>query len=321
MRGHPGPHPGQGRLLGRPARLRCDRPAQGEQAARRATSPSRGRARAATWSSCAPPTPASTRSARRSPPRRSRPGQPVDVTGTTKGKGFAGVMKRHGFHGLGASHGVERKHRSPGSIGACATPGRVFKGVRMAGRMGGVRYTAQSLTVQAVDAGAEPDPRPGRDPGPQGRPGAGPHRREGEANEGWCRQVTTVDVHAPWAARHGRLGRAARRRLRRAGQHPADAPGRRGPAGRGPPGHAQDQDPRRGPRRWQQAVQAEGHRPRPSGLDPRAAVRRRWRGARPDAAQLRPAHAQEDEGRRAARRALGPGPRRPGARGRVLRGR
>jgi large subunit ribosomal protein L3 len=78
-------------------------------------------------------------------------GQAIDVTGRTKGKGFAGVMKRHGFGGLRASHGVERKHRSPGSIGACATPGRVFKGVRMAGRMGGVRYTAQGLTIQAVD--------------------------------------------------------------------------------------------------------------------------------------------------------------------------
>ncbi len=79
------------------------------------------------------------------------PGVSIDVTGKTKGKGFAGVMKRHGFHGLRASHGVERKHRSPGSIGGCATPGRVFKGVRMAGRMGGVRYTAQNLVVQAVD--------------------------------------------------------------------------------------------------------------------------------------------------------------------------
>ncbi len=79
-------------------------------------------------------------------------GSPVDVTGRTKGKGFAGVMKRHGFHGLRASHGVERKHRSPGSIGACATPGRVFKGVRMAGRMGSERYTVQNLVIQAVDA-------------------------------------------------------------------------------------------------------------------------------------------------------------------------
>jgi len=79
-------------------------------------------------------------------------GQAIDVTGRTKGKGFAGVMKRHGFHGLRASHGVERKHRSPGSIGACATPGRVFKGVKMAGRMGGVRFTVQNLTVQRVEA-------------------------------------------------------------------------------------------------------------------------------------------------------------------------
>jgi large subunit ribosomal protein L3 len=79
-------------------------------------------------------------------------GQLVDATGTSKGKGFAGVMKRHGFKGLSSSHGTQRKHRSPGSIGACATPGRVFKGVRMAGRMGGVRTTVQSLTVHSVDS-------------------------------------------------------------------------------------------------------------------------------------------------------------------------
>ena len=78
-------------------------------------------------------------------------GTTIDVTGKTKGKGYAGVMKRHGFHGLRASHGVQRKHRSPGSIGACATPSRVFKGHRMAGRMGGQRFTVQNLTVQAVD--------------------------------------------------------------------------------------------------------------------------------------------------------------------------
>jgi len=79
------------------------------------------------------------------------PGTVVDVTGTSKGKGFAGVMKRHGFSGLGAGHGVERKHRSPGSIGGCATPGRVFKGLRMAGRMGHERVTVLNLTVHAVD--------------------------------------------------------------------------------------------------------------------------------------------------------------------------
>jgi large subunit ribosomal protein L3 len=95
-------------------------------------------------------------------------GQPVDVTGKTKGKGFAGVMKRHGFHGLKASHGVERKHRSPGSVGACATPGRVFKGVRMAGRMGGVRYTAQGLTIQSVDPEQNLILVRGAIPGPKG---------------------------------------------------------------------------------------------------------------------------------------------------------
>ena len=97
------------------------------------------------------------------------PGAKVDVVGTTKGKGTAGVMKRHGFHGLGASHGTQRKHRSPGSIGGCATPGRVFKGLRMAGRMGHVRVTTQGLTVHRVDAerglllikGAVPGPRGG----------------------------------------------------------------------------------------------------------------------------------------------------------------
>jgi large subunit ribosomal protein L3 len=96
-------------------------------------------------------------------------GQTVDVVGTTKGKGFAGVMKRHGFSGVSASHGAHRNHRKPGSIGACATPGRVFKGVRMAGRMGAVRQTTQGLTVHAVDAeqglllikGAVPGPRGG----------------------------------------------------------------------------------------------------------------------------------------------------------------
>jgi large subunit ribosomal protein L3 len=79
-------------------------------------------------------------------------GARVDVIGRSKGKGTAGVVKRHGFKGLGASHGTQRKHRSPGSIGACATPGRVFKGVRMAGRMGFERTTTQNLTVHAVDA-------------------------------------------------------------------------------------------------------------------------------------------------------------------------
>ena len=79
-------------------------------------------------------------------------GQKVDVTGTTKGKGTAGVMKRHGFHGVGASHGAHRNHRKPGSIGGASTPSRVFKGIKMAGRMGNARKTVQNLTVHSVDA-------------------------------------------------------------------------------------------------------------------------------------------------------------------------
>lgn len=79
-------------------------------------------------------------------------GQLVDVVGTSKGKGFAGTMKRHNFSGVGASHGAHRNHRKPGSIGASATPSRVFKGTRMAGRMGGERVTVLNLTVHSVDA-------------------------------------------------------------------------------------------------------------------------------------------------------------------------
>lgn len=78
-------------------------------------------------------------------------GDVVDVIGITKGKGNAGVMKRHGFKGLRASHGVHRKHRSPGSIGGASTPSKVFKGLRMAGRMGGTQTTIQNLKVHAVD--------------------------------------------------------------------------------------------------------------------------------------------------------------------------
>ncbi|HJT02286.1 MAG TPA: 50S ribosomal protein L3 [Pseudonocardiaceae bacterium] len=95
-------------------------------------------------------------------------GAVVDVVGTSKGKGTAGVMKRHGFGGLGASHGTQRKHRSPGSIGGCATPSRVFKGTRMAGRMGNVRVTTQNLTVHRVDADSGLLLIKGALPGPKG---------------------------------------------------------------------------------------------------------------------------------------------------------
>jgi large subunit ribosomal protein L3 len=94
-------------------------------------------------------------------------GSKVDVVGTSKGKGFAGHMKRHGFSGVGASHGAHRNHRKPGSIGMSSTPGRVFKGMRMAGRMGGTQVTTLNLVLHSVDAekglllvkGAVPGPK------------------------------------------------------------------------------------------------------------------------------------------------------------------
>jgi large subunit ribosomal protein L3 len=97
------------------------------------------------------------------------PGELVDVIGVTKGKGFAGVMKRHNFAGLSASHGTERKHRSPGAIGACATPARVFRGTRMPGHLGHRRVTTLNLKVIKADAernlllllGAVPGPKGG----------------------------------------------------------------------------------------------------------------------------------------------------------------
>ena len=96
-------------------------------------------------------------------------GKKVDVMGTSKGKGFAGVMKRHNFKGVSASHGAHRNHRKPGSIGASSTPSRVFKGMRMAGRMGGERVTVLNLVIHSVDAerglllvkGAVPGPKGG----------------------------------------------------------------------------------------------------------------------------------------------------------------
>jgi large subunit ribosomal protein L3 len=96
-------------------------------------------------------------------------GDKIDVTAVSKGKGFAGAMKRHGFKGQKASHGAHRIHRAPGSIGQCATPARVFKGQRMAGRMGGDKVTTLNLTVVSADAerslllvkGAVPGPKGG----------------------------------------------------------------------------------------------------------------------------------------------------------------
>jgi large subunit ribosomal protein L3 len=96
------------------------------------------------------------------------PGERVDAVGVSKGKGFAGTMKRHGFAGLGASHGTQRKHRSPGSIGACATPSRVFRGMRMAGQMGHERVTTLNLEIVEVDVERNLILVKGAVPGPTG---------------------------------------------------------------------------------------------------------------------------------------------------------
>ncbi|HVL98843.1 MAG TPA: 50S ribosomal protein L3 [Egibacteraceae bacterium] len=95
-------------------------------------------------------------------------GELVDATGTSKGKGFAGVMKRHGFAGLGGGHGVHKVHRAPGAIGACATPARVFPGTRMAGRLGGERVTVQRLELVGVDTERNLLLIKGAVPGPSG---------------------------------------------------------------------------------------------------------------------------------------------------------
>jgi large subunit ribosomal protein L3 len=97
-----------------------------------------------------------------------RAGTKADVSGVSKGKGFAGVMERHNFSGQGASHGTHKKHRAPGSIGACATPARVFKGMRMAGRLGGERVTTLNIDIVGVDGERDLLLLGGSVPGPKG---------------------------------------------------------------------------------------------------------------------------------------------------------
>ena len=95
-------------------------------------------------------------------------GAKADVTGVSKGKGFAGSMKRHNFQGQGASHGAHKVHRAPGAIGACATPARVFKGKRLPGRMGGDTVTVMNLDVVQVDGDRNLVMVRGAVPGPKG---------------------------------------------------------------------------------------------------------------------------------------------------------
>ena len=138
------------------------------------TSPRRASRRGGTWSNCAPRTPGTYTVGQELTADVFDGVAKVDVIGTSKGKGTAGVMKRHGFKGLGAGHGTQRKHRSPGSIGGCVDPRPRVQGPAMAGRMGDVRTTTLSLIVHKVDAerglllikGAVPGPKGGLAPRP-----------------------------------------------------------------------------------------------------------------------------------------------------------
>ena len=219
-------------------------------------------------------------------------GERVDVTGISKGKGFTGVMKRHNFKGQGASHGNHKKHRAPGAIGACATPARVFKGMRMAGQHGTGRVTTLNLEVVEGDAERDLLLVKGAVPGPTGglvfvrnavksNGGAGERRadgREGRRHDraGRQKRAASTSPDAMFGDQPNRSG---------------DAPGRHRAARRGAVRHAQHQDARRGPGRRRQAVAPEGHGPRPAGLDPVAAVagrRRRPRAEPRDYAQRTP---------------------------------
>ena len=221
----------------------------------------------------------------------------VDVIGTSKGKGTAGVMKRHGFKGLGAGHGTQRKHRVAGFHRRLRDARPRVQGPadgRPHGPRAARRRCRSTCTRSTPSAGCCSSRAPSR-----ARRGAsllvrsavkgGPVGSDAQVTA----SIAPTDAHRPSGRRPHpgggdlRQRDAARCALRRQRERLADAPGRRGPAGRRPPGHALDEDPRPGQRWWRQALPPEGHRPRPPGLDPRAAVRRRWHGPRPAAARLR----------------------------------
>ena len=216
-------------------------------------------------------------------------GERVDVTAVSRGKGFAGVMKRHNFGGQKASHGTHGVHRMPGSIGQCSTPGR----------------------VSGHEDGRPHGQREGHDAEPRGRRGgcrARPAAREGlrarsdrgsrartQRRQGRGEEVAmaTVTVRTPAGAEAGTS--SSRTRSSACSPTSRDASSGHRPARDPPCGHPEHEDPSRGARRRREAVPPEGHRPGPRRLDPCAALEWRWRRPRPEAAQLRPAHPQEDD--------------------------
>ena len=194
-------------------------------------------------------------------------GERVDVTGISKGHGFSGVMKRHNFSGQGASHGNHKKHRAPGAIGACATPARVFKGVRMAGQFGSTKVTTLNLEVVEGDAERGLLLIKGSVPGANG--GLVFVRNTVKAGA----RAHDLDHDEDGSRRDQRERGAPRRDLRDRAERRGDAPGRHRAACSEAGRHPQHQDPRRGIGWRRQAVATEGHWSRPPGFDPLAAVR------------------------------------------------
>ena len=236
-------------------------------------------------------------------------GSKVDVTAVSRGKGFAGTMKRHNFKGQGASHGNDKHHRAPGAIGSCAFPGRVFKGLRMAGHMGNEQVTTLNLEVVEADPERNLLLLKGSVPGPNG----GVVVVRNAVKTSWRAERDGRDHPEDPLGHRRRQGPARRRRLRHPAQRGGDAPGRDRPA-RQPSGRdAHHEDPQRGPWWRRQAVPPEGHRQRPPGFDPLAALHWRRHRPRPEAALVRPADAEEDDQARAALGAV-----RPGREGKVL---
>ena len=261
------------------------------------------------WSSCGSTTPASYSVGQEltvGPARRA--GDKVDVTAVSKGKGFAGGMKRHNFKGQGASHGNHKHHRAPGSVGACATPARVFKGTRMAGQMGNEQGHHPQPRGRPGRRRAQPAADQGRRARAPGRHGPHPRRDQG-------RQVMAL-VPSTCATSDGDATGSVTLDEAIFGIQPnvpGPAPGRDRPAGRRPGRDPEHQDPGRGVRRRQEAVQAEGHRPGPPGLGAGAALHRRWRRPRPQAPQLPPAHPAQDDPAGPALGAVRPGRPRAGS--------
>ena len=273
----PGQDRRDGRLRGRPARVRAGRRAEALEGRARAPREGAAPSRTATWSSSA-----AERVARRRD--RDRRGLPARRQGqgrraSRSARASPGTIKRHSFHRGPKTHG-SHNIRKPGSIGASATPSRVFKGIKMAGRMGGKRVTQVGLTVHEIDAEQNLAPDQGRRPRPEER-----DRRDPGAEGALMAKPKAPLLDPPARPR-------SRSRSRRACSASRSKPHLvhetvRAELNARRAGHARGEEPRPRLRRPREAVAPEGHRPRPPGHDPRPAVHGRRRRLPAHAARLR----------------------------------